>query len=470
VGAVRAEPGSFRDPDSRVFLTDDGSVLRALSAAGWEDWLALQASSAFAQLTDEGRLIGTSEANGVRPASVPAGSYAGVLRHERVPFVSYPYEWPFSMLRDAALLHLDILDRCLGESLILKDSSPYNVQWRGSDPVHIDIGSFERLREDEPWVGYRQFCELFLYPLMLQAYKGVPFQPWLRGSLEGIAPGEARALMSLRDRLRRGVLTHVVLHARLERRYEASSGREVKGELARAGFRPEIIRANVRRLRKLVARLRWDPGSTAWTGYREDNSYSEADADAKARFVAQAAARRPRKLAWDLGCNDGAFARTLAGHARTVVAMDADHATVDRLYRALGEEGQRGVLPLVIDLCNPSPECGWRSRERGSLLRRGRPDLTLCLALVHHLAITNNVPLGEIVAWLAELGSPLVVEFPMPDDPMVQRLLAGKREGAHSDYTREQFEQRLNEAFVIDRHEQSPTGKRVLYEAHPRAA
>ena len=466
---MRAEPGSFRDPDSRVFLTEDGGVFRALSFAGWEDWRALKASSAFAELTREGRLIGTSEAHGVRQATVPA-TCVGVLRHELVPFVSYPYEWTFGMLRDAALLHLDILDRCLGESLILKDSSPYNIQWRGSDPVHIDVGSFERLREDEPWVGYRQFCELFLYPLMLQAYKGVPFQPWLRGALEGLAPGEARALMSLRDLLRGGVLTHVVLHARLERRYAASTGREVRGELARAGFAPEIIRANVRRLRKLVGRLRWNPDSTAWTGYRQDNSYSEADASAKQRFVAIAAARRSRELAWDLGCNDGAYARILAGHVRTVLAIDADHATVDRLYRSLAEEGQRRVLPLVIDLCSPSPDCGWRGRERGSLLRRGRPDLTLCLALVHHLAITRNVPLVEIVAWLAELGSPLVVEFPTPEDPMVQRLLAGKREGVHGDYSREEFERRLLEAFELERHEQTPSGHRVLYEAHPRAA
>ena len=468
-GAVRAEPGSFRDPDSRVFLTADGAVLRALSPAGWEDWLALKGSSAFAQLSREGRLIGTSEANGAAPAILP-DTCAGVLRHERVPFVTYPYEWTFTMLRDAALLHLDILERCLEESLILKDSTPYNVQWRGTDPVHIDVGSFERLRENEPWVGYRQFCELFLYPLMLQAYKGVPFQPWLRGSLEGIAPAEARALMSLRDRLRRGVLTHVVLHARLERRHAASTAREVRGELARAGFRPEIIRANVGRLRKLVARLRWDPRGTAWTGYREDNSYSEADAAAKERFVAVAAARRERELAWDLGCNDGAYARIVADHARTVLAIDADHATVDRLYRALAEEGQRRVLPLVVDLCDPSPDRGWRGRERASLVRRGRPDLTLCLALVHHLAITRNVPLGEVVAWLAELRSTLVVEFAKREDPMVERLLAGKREHLHDDYTREEFERRLTEAFELERVEETPSGNRVLYEAHPRAA
>lgn len=468
-GAARAQPGSFRDPDSRVFETADGAVLRALSRAGWEEWLAFKASSAFAELTDEGRIIGTSDADGVVPA-IGSFAYAGVLRHERVPFVTYPYEWTFGMLRDAALLHLDILDRCLVDSLILKDSSPYNVQWRGTDPMHIDIGSFERVRENEPWIGYRQFCELFLYPLMLQAYKGVPFHPWLRGALEGVAPAEARALMSLRDMLRRGVLTNVVLHARLGRRYAASSGREVRGELARAGFRPEIVRANVRRLRKLVARLRWDAGATAWTGYRQDNPHSRADAGAKERFVLMAAGRRSHRLAWDLGCNDGAYARTLADHARTVLAIDADHATVERLYRALAEEGQRRILPLVIDVCNPSPDCGWRERERRSLLRRGRPDLTLCLALVHHLAITRNVPLAEIVAWLAELGSPLVVEFPTAEDPMVQRLLAGKREGAHGDYTREEFERRLTEAFVLQRGEQTPSGQRILYEAHPRAA
>ena len=468
-GSVRAQPGSFRDPDSRVFLTDGGGVLRALSPAGWEEWLALKASSAFAELSDEGRIVATSEAERVlRP--IGWTTCAGVLRHERLPFVTYPYEWTFGMLRDAALLHLDILDRCLSESLILKDSSPYNVQWRGTDPVHIDIGSFERMRKGEPWAGYRQFCELFLHPLMLQAYKDVPFQPWLRGALEGITPGEARALMSLRDKLRPGVFSHVVLHARLERRYADSSGRALRGELARAGFRPEIIRANVRRLRKLVTRLRWDPGVTAWTRYREDNPHSRADAGAKERFVALAAARRPRELAWDLGCNDGAYARTVANHAATVLAIDADHATVERLYRALAEERQKRVLPLVIDVCDPSPDCGWRGRERGSLLRRGRPDLTLCLALVHHLAITRNVPLAEIVSWLAELRSPLVVEFPTPEDPMVQRLLAGKREKAHGDYTREEFERRLTEAFELQRHEETPSGHRILYEAHPRAA
>src|SRR4051794_26031589 len=194
------EPASFRDPEARVVYSPEGEVLRELSPRAQEDWAALERARFFRRALEEGRIVATEE---IAP---------GLLRHERVPFVSYPYEWPFSMLRDAALLQLELGRRALTADLTLKDASAYNVQWRGASPVFIDVGSFERLRPGEPWAGYRQFCMLFLYPLMLQAYKGLPYHAWLRGSLDGIAPSEARAVMSARDRLRRGVLTHVVLH------------------------------------------------------------------------------------------------------------------------------------------------------------------------------------------------------------------------------------------------------------------
>jgi hypothetical protein len=462
------DPGSFRDPDSRVFLTDEG-VFRALSRRGADDWHALRASTMYTELEARGSLVATAEVDRDLPAVLPGGC-AAVLRHEAIPFVCYPYEWTFGMLRDAALLQLEILERSLDEGLILKDGTPYNVQWRGAAPVFVDIGSFERLREGEPWAGYRQFCTLFLYPLMLQAYRGVAFHPWLRGAIDGITPAEANRLLSMRDRLRRGVLTHVVLHSRLERRYAAVEGRDVRADLRRAGFNPELIRANTRRLARLVRRLRWKPGASAWTGYRDANPYSTADTEAKVAFVASVAGRRRWRLAWDLGCNDGTYARVAARTARCVVAMDADHATAERLYRALREEAERRILPLVVDVCDPSPDLGWMGRERGSLIRRGRPEIVLCLALVHHLAITNNVPLREIVTWLASLGGTLVIEFPTRRDPMVQRLLAGKREGAHADYDREHFERCLHEAFDVVRHERLPSGMRVLYEARPRRA
>jgi hypothetical protein len=393
---------------------------------------------------------------------------AAVLRHEPIPFVSYPYEWPFSMLKDAALLELELLRRALDEGLTLKDASPYNVQWRGSKPVFIDVGSFERLREGEPWAGYRQFCTLFLYPLLLQALRGVDYRPLLRGSLEGIEPGQMRRLLSRRDLLRRGVMTHVALHARLEARHAGDA--DVRRELRSAGFRSELVKANVRGLEKLVRRLDWEPGATAWTEYGSTTTYSEADAERKASFVREAASVRRRQLVWDVGANDGRYTRIAAEHADYAVALDADSALVERLYRTLREEGSTKIVPLVVDVADPSPGLGWRGRERKPLPERGPPDLTLALAVVHHLAIGANIPLDELVDWLAELRTELVVEFPTPADPMVERMLDRKREGIHDDYTRETFERLLGEAFSVQATAELAGGSRVLYRAVPRGA
>ena len=396
-----------------------------------------------------------------------AAGWAALLRHERIPFVSYPYEWTFGMLRDAALLQLELLLAALDEDMILKDSSPYNVQWRGAVPVFIDVGSFERLRPGEPWVGYRQFCMLYLYPLLLQAYRGVDFQPWLRGSIDGIPPAQLSALMSFRDSFRRGVLTHVRLHARLERRYGGRS-RDVKRELKSAGFGKELIRANVRKLEKLVRRLRWEPETSDWSSYATESPYAEADAARKEAFVREAASTRPGGLVWDLGTNDGRYARVAAETARYVVAVDADRLVADRLYRELAAEESASILPLTLNVADPSPDLGWRGLERRSLAARGGPDLTLCLALLHHLAISANVPLREVVDWLAGLGTSLVAEFVDREDPMVRRLLVGKREETHVDYTRESFERLLGEAYEIARTETLSSGTRTLYLAHPR--
>ena len=383
-----------------------------------------------------------------------------------MPVVSYPYEWPFGMLKDAALLELDLLLAALDEGLVLKDASPYNVQWRGARPVFVDVGSFERLREGEPWAGYRQFCTLVLYPLQLQAYKGVPFQPWLRGALEGIEPSEMRALLGFRDRFRRGVLTNVVLHARLEGRY---ADRDVKSDLKKAGFHAELIRANARKLRKLVQRLEWEPGRTAWSDYGEANPYDDADAAAKEAFVREAAGTRRRRLLWDLGANDGRYTRIAAREADYTVAVDADTAVVEALYRTLRTEGSRTILPLVGNVADPSPGLGWRGAERSPLAERARPDLTLCLALDHHVALSSNVPVRSFLDWLAELETEVVVEFPTRDDPMVQRLLSRKGPGTNPEYDTEVFERALDERWRVERREVLPSGTRILYRAIPAA-
>jgi ribosomal protein L11 methylase PrmA len=472
VEAARVEPGSFRDRDSRVVVAPD-AVYRALSGIGADDWRALVNSPLLERFGSEGTLIATEEvgpaALGEAAAEILPEGTETVLRHERLPFVSYPYEWTFGMLRDAALLQLDLELAALDESLTLKDATPYNVQFRGSAPVFIDVGSFERLREGEAWAGYRQFCMLFLYPLLLQAYKDIPFQPWLRGAIDGIMPSEAARLFTLRDRLRRGVLTHVALHARLERRYEDREGGEIKEELKRANFKAELIKANVQRLRKLVSKLSWKAGDTAWTNYRTECTYSDADAERKAIFVREAAASVRPDLTWDMGCNDGAYSRIAAEHSDFVVAFDYDQATVDALYRSLRDSDERRILPLVANLADPSPGLGWRGLERRPLEDRGTPDLVLALALVHHVSITANVPLAEFLDWLLELDATLVIEFPKREDPMVRRLLSGKREGSNADYELETFERLLGERFDVERSEELPSGVRVLYLVRPRA-
>jgi hypothetical protein len=448
-----------------VFVAPDG-VFRVLSPAGWDEWQALAASPLWPRLLEDGSVVATEPAELDTLPALLSGPAAGVLRHERVPFVSYPYEWPFSMLKDAALLQLSLNQRALSADLALKDASPYNVQWRGAQPVFIDVGSFERLRPDEPWAGYRQFCMLFLYPLMLQAYKDLPFHAALRGSLDGIPPHDARAILA-GERFRKGVMSNVLLHARLESRYAAAEGDEVKRDLRRAGFSKELLAANFGKLEKLVRRLEWTPGETAWTGYGADNTYDEATAAAKDAFVRESAGRRRWTLAWDVGCNDGRYTRIAADASDFVVALDADHATVDALYRRLRGERRDGILPLVMNVCDPSPDLGWRGRERASLERRGRPELVLCLAVVHHVCITGNVPVREFLDWLRSLDAALVIEFPDRSDAMVRRLLSGKRAGSNPDYEREGFERALEERFVIDRRaEVSDT--RTLYEARPR--
>ena len=240
----------------------------------------------------------------------------------------------------------------------------------------------------------------------------------------------------------------------------------MKGELGRAGFKKELIVANVKRLERLVGKLEWRPGASEWSDYGPRGHYTDADSVAKDEFVRRVAAEQEWELAWDLGCNDGRFSRIVSEHARTVIAMDADAAVVDGLYRSL--RGERGILPLHVDVTDPSPALGWRGAERRTLTERGSPDLTLCLALIHHVSISANVPVRYFLDWLRSLETKLVIEFPTTDDPLVQRLLDRKQEGTHSDYDRGYFERCLGELFDIVSSEELSSGTRVLYVAQPK--
>ncbi|MDP6581623.1 MAG: class I SAM-dependent methyltransferase, partial [Vicinamibacterales bacterium] len=343
----RFESGSFRDPDTKVFH-HDGAVFRCLTPRALEDWEQLASTSFFERLTAEHRVIPTEQ---VRDrAGLPAldAKWAAVLRHETVPLVSYPYEWSFSMLRDAALLQLDVTLAALEEGMTLKDATPFNIQWVGPRPTFIDIGSFTAYHAGEPWMGYRQFCKLFLYPLLLQAYRNVSFHPWLRGSLDGIEAEQIRSMLRAQDYLRPGVLTHVHLQAKAQSRYE-SSVRDIRADLRAAGFDAELIKHNVARLRRLVEGLRWKQTRSTWSNYQHTHTYQSDELRDKVAFVTQALTPRRWHRVWDLGCNTGIYSRLASKHADYVLAIDADHVVIDRLYQTLQEEDCTNMLPLVSD-------------------------------------------------------------------------------------------------------------------------
>ncbi|MGC2111818.1 MAG: hypothetical protein WA655_20040 [Candidatus Korobacteraceae bacterium] len=462
---LRRDHGSFRDPDGYI-LRQGERIFRVVLPSAAERWRRFASSGLAAELQSAGLLVPTQEVTSQSLLSqLPAGSI--VLEHELIPFISYPYEWTFEMLRDAALLHLEILGRALPHRWILKDATAYNVQFRGVTPLFIDVLSFAPVEPGEVWAGYNQFCRMMLYPLMLEAYKGIPFQPWLRSELEGIDPVIFSRMFRGLEHRRRGVLSHVKAQAYLQQKF-ASAGHSVRKQIKAAGMTPQMIARNVQRLRKLLLSLRLSRQSmaTTWSDYSREH-YSDDALSRKEAFVRESLGGRNFQLAWDLGCNDGRFSRIVAESARTVVAMDSDAGSIDRLYSELRREQRGNILPLLMNLANPSPAQGWASVERASLTGRGKPGFTLALALVHHLVISANVPLAALVEWLADNTRELVIEFIGKDDPMLKRLLLNK-DDTYADYEREPFERHLEQRFDVRSRADLPGGTRFLYHATVR--
>lgn len=456
------DTGSFRDRDGRIYR-HEGRIIRGISAAALEDFRKLEATGFYRKFMDKGQLVSSKMLDSDEVPLPPEIrlQWAAFIEHQRIPVVSYPYEWTFGMLRDAALLQLDLVEAAILEGMTLKDATPYNIQFVSGKAVFIDIPSFETLPAGTPWAGYRQFCEMFLFPLMLQAYKGMHFQPLMRSSIDGIGVQTAARIFGLRDRFRSGVFSHVWLQAKLDSRY-GGTGQNVRSDLKSAGFNKELILVNVRKLRKLVTKLSWQGDGSEWGAYEEFHNYSESDHHLKESFIKSSVTDSGADVVWDIGCNTGQFSKIAAENAGTVLAMDLDHFAVERLYREIRSERISGILPLVQNIADPSPNWGWRNQERVDLQTRARPDMLLCLALIHHVVISANVPMDEFTGWLAELSQNLVIEYVARSDDKVKTLLRNK-EDKYSDYSRESLEGALGKRYEIVRMQELESGNRYLY-------
>jgi SAM-dependent methyltransferase len=457
---AEVNPGSFRDRDGRVYHIH-GRVIRGLSASALEEFRHLQQESFFTKLVSSGKIVATREISS-EEAALPEevkSQWSGFIEHDPVAVISYPYEWTFSMLKAAAGLQLELVEKAVSNGYTLKDATPYNIQFVARMPVFIDIPSFQRLQQGEPWVGYRQFCEMFLFPLLLQSYKNCDFQPFMRSAINGIDVRTAASLFGFRDRFRKGVMSHVWLQSKLTNRY-GSSSENVRSNLKSAGFNRELILANVRKLRKLIAHLEWQAGASEWGDYDQCHNYSADDHLLKEQFVQTALETEKPHTVWDIGCNTGQFSRISARLCSQVVAMDTDHLAVERLV--LDADTPENVLALIQNVADPSPGWGWRNRERSDLPTRSPPDLVLCLALIHHVVITANIPLAEFIDWLAGLTGKLVIEYVSRKDEKVKTLLLNK-EDKYDDYSRESLQANLERHFEIRSRKDVNNGDRSLY-------
>jgi ribosomal protein L11 methylase PrmA len=466
VSASALEPGSFRDPSGHVILQDQ-RVFRTVTARAAADYELVRDAGLLRKLADSGRLIASSEVDPAVVGETAAGA-THLLEHPRLAYVSFPYEWSFPLLRQAALAHLDLHQELLERDLTLSDASAYNVQFQGVRPIFIDVLSIRRYRPGEYWHGHRQFCEQFLNPLLLRALLGIAHNAWYRGSLEGIPTADLARLLPLGKRLSWNVLSQVVLQAKLERQALARTEQSIAKVRGR-GLSKTAFAGLLAQMRRWIARLRpADRGATVWGDYATTHGYAGEEDAAKRRFVADFIGQARPALLFDLGCNTGEYAAlALAGGARRVVGFDFDQQALDRAFMR-AEAENLDFLPLFLDALNPSPDQGWRQAERAGFAARARPDALLALAFAHHLAIGRNVPLAQTVAWLTGLAPRGVIEFVPKSDPTVQRMLA-LREDIFPDYTEEAFTSCLGSVARIVRSEVvSAPGRRLF--CYERAA
>ena len=452
--------GSFRDPSGFLFLRD-GVLYRQVNSCYKEDYELLMASGLYQELVDKKQLIAHEQ---VGLDLAVGGDAVRVLRPERVPFVSYPYEWCFSQLKDAALATLAIQWSALDRGMILKDASAYNIQFSAGRPVFIDTLSFARYEEGSPWVAYHQFCQHFLAPLALRAYTDERLSALLKTYLDGVPLDLASRLLPARTRFRLPLLIHLHLLARAE-----SSARGAESSRGRKRVSKQGMLGILDNLRSGIEGMTWKPEGTQWGDYYDETNYSQTAFESKRDLVGDFLRQAAPEVVWDLGANTGEFSRLAAGVARQTLALDSDPAAVERNYLRCKAESETGILPLISDATNPSPGLGWDNRERDPLVDRGRPDTLLALALVHHLAIGNNLPLARIAESFARQCRTLIIEFVPKTDSQVERMLS-TRVDIFPDYSPEGFEAAFADRFEIVRRERIGDSHRTLYLMSSRAA
>lgn len=447
---------SFRDRAGFVFVSA-GKLYRQVNKSYAQQFEHLHTSGLFKKLTELHLIVPHSE---VERAPVTHDAYK-IIQPELIPFVSYPSEWCFGQLKAAALTTLSVQRTALEYGMTLKDASAFNIQFKGALPLFIDTLSFEIYREGQPWVAYRQFCQHFLAPLALMAFADARLNRLLQVFIDGVPLEIASSLLPLRTYLSPRILFHIHLHARSQKKYADAARSQDLAKAKSARVSKAALLGLIESLKATVEGLEWNPAGTEWGDYYSDTNYSSEAMTHKRSLVESWVKTLNPSSVWDMGANTGEFSRLAAQNGRTVIAFDIDPAAVEKNFRQESRDPQQ-ITPLVLDLTCPTPNFGWALEERQSITQRGPADVVLALALVHHLAIGNNVPLTRVAQFFANCGRSLIIEFVPKSDSQVSRLLASREDIFH-DYTKAGFEAAFEHFFIIKRCEAICGSERWLY-------
>lgn len=445
--------GSFRDPSGYIFRSGS-RILRHVAPSYAEEFDTLHRSGLYQSLVDEGLLVVSPTVGYDGPEA--SGAHV-ILEPEKIDLISYPYEWSFSQLKDAAALTLRIAMLAIEKGMALKDASAYNVQFLKGKPVFIDTLSFERYVEGEPWVAYGQFCRHFLAPLALMAHCDIRLSVLLRDFIDGIPLELTSKLLPSKTKFS-ALALHIHTHARVEKSTVNAAVGAQKGR----GVGKNALLGILDSLQGTIKGLHWSPEGTEWGDYYSDTNYGPESFKAKHKLVAESLEKVRPSVVWDIGANTGEFSRIAAGAGANVVAWDIDPAAVEKHYLNLKTHDITSTLPLLLDLTNPSPSIGWANSERETVAERSNADVCMALALIHHLAIGNNVPLDKISDYFATLAPNLIIEFVPKNDSQVLRMMQVRKD-VFPNYTIAGFEQAFGQHWEIVEKQSIPDTQRTLY-------
>jgi len=444
---LKIHNASFRDPDASVFRGSDNKVYRQINNSYKEHFDLLLSSGLYKKLVEKKMLVSHQEKNEI---IFDVASFYKTLFPEQIECISYPYEWSFSMLKDAALLTLEIMKESLSSGMILKDASPFNVQFVNGKPVFIDTSSFEKYIDGKPWIAYRQFCENFLGPLLLMRYRNMEMNKMLIIYPDGIPVKMISSLLPFKSVFNSGALMHIHFQSLVK---SGKGNSKVENVLTL-----KRLLAIIDHLRSCIRNLTPGKSASEWENYYEEDILSNEYLRSKIDIVEEVISELNVTTALDMGSNTGVFSELLAKRNINVVSTDTDPVCIDDLYK----KGNKNILPLVLDFTSPTPATGWANSERSSFWQRCNVDLILALALIHHLSIGKNISFKMLAEKLADSCKLLIIEFVPKSDPKVQMMLQSRKD-IFSNYSKEKFEEEFVKHFMIEKQQQVSDSGRVIY-------